>query len=265
MQALLAGSAEFSTTTDTPVIFAAMRGLRPIILLDYSRYSRDMQIVVRRDRGIDPNHPASLTSKKIATVVGTSGQYMLARYCQMAGIDIKDLTIVNMAPADMIAAVSRGDIDGFSWTREAAITASRQSGGAVAIMTQEGLDRYFRSHELLLTTEQVVKQQPELLDAAVKSLLAAEQYMKMHPNWPELISKRVGNTPEEIRSGTDPFDFKIKFDDQLVDDMVTEAEWAIQSGLMKRPAQNCTSYSAAWFTDKTLRKLRPDRVTMASH
>ena len=40
MQALLAGSAEFSTTTETPLIFAAMRGLRPIILINYSRYSR---------------------------------------------------------------------------------------------------------------------------------------------------------------------------------------------------------------------------------
>jgi hypothetical protein len=75
----------------------------------------------------------------------------------MAGINIKDLTVVNMSPADMIFATSRGDMDGFSWTREAAITADRQSGDMVTVMTQEGF-------------EQVVKQQPDLLDAAVKSL-----------------------------------------------------------------------------------------------
>jgi sulfonate transport system substrate-binding protein len=264
MQALLAGSAEFSTTTETPVIFAAMRGLRPIILVNYSRYSRDMKIVVRKDRGIDPNRPDSLKGKKIATQLGTSGQYMLARYCEMAGIGVKDLTIVNMAPADMIAATSRGDIDGFSWTREAAITSDRQSGGKVAVMTQEGLDRYFRSHELLLTSEQVVRQQPDLLDAAVKSLFAAEDYMQTHPTWPEKIAKRVGNTPDEIRGGTDWFEFKIEFDDPFLNDMVMQAEWAIDAGLMKRPSEDLRKLFRGLIYEGPVKRYRPDRVTLAA-
>jgi ABC-type nitrate/sulfonate/bicarbonate transport system substrate-binding protein len=262
MQALLAGSAEFSTTTDTPVIFAAMRGLRPIILVNYSRYSRDMKIVVRKDRGIDPNRPNSLKGKKIATQLGTSGQYMLARYCEMARINIKDVTVVNMSPADMIAATRRGDTDGFSWTREAAITADRQSGGMVTVMTQEGLERYFRSHELLLTSEQVIKQQPELLDAAVRSLFAAEIYLKSNPSWPGKIAKRVGNTPEEIREGVDSFEFKIEFDDAFLNDMVTEAEWAIDAGLMQRPNEDLQKLFRGLIYEGPVKKYRPERVTL---
>jgi sulfonate transport system substrate-binding protein len=34
MQALLAGSAEFSASTDTPFIFAALQGLKPLILVN---------------------------------------------------------------------------------------------------------------------------------------------------------------------------------------------------------------------------------------
>jgi len=262
MQALLAGSAEFSTATDTPVIFAAMRGLRPIILVNYSRYSRDMKIVVRKDRGIDPAGPSSLKGKKIATQLGTSGQYMLARYCEMAGINIKDLTVVNMAPADMIAATSRGDIDGFSWTREAAITADRQSGGIVAVMTQEGLERYFRSHELLLTSEQVIKERPALLDAAVRSLFAAETYMKENRGWPEKIAKRMGNTPDEIREGTDSFEFKIEFDDAFLNDMVTEAEWAIGAGLIQRPNEDLRKLFRGLIYEGPVKKYSPERVTL---
>ena len=67
-----------------------------------------MKIVVRKDRGIDPNRPASLKGRRIGTQLGTSGQYMLARYCEMAGLNMKDLIVVNMSPADMIAATSRG-------------------------------------------------------------------------------------------------------------------------------------------------------------
>jgi sulfonate transport system substrate-binding protein len=263
MQALLAGSAEFSTTTETPVIFAAMRGLRPMILVNYSRYSRDMKIVVRKDRGIDPDRPSSLKGKKIATQLGTSGQYMLARYCEMAGINIRDVTVVNMAPADMIAATSRGDMDGFSWTREAAITADRQSGGIVAVMNQEGLEHYFRSHELLLTTEQVIKQQPQLLDAAVRSLFAAEAYMEKNPGWPEKIAKRVGNTPDEIREGTDSFEFRIGFDNAFLNEMVTEAEWAIGAGLMQRPNEDLQKLFRGLIYEGPVKRYRPERVTLS--
>ncbi len=262
MQALLAGSAEFSTTTETPLIFAAMRGLRPIILINYSRYSRDMKIVVRKDRGIDPNRPASLKGRRIGTQLGTSGQYMLARYCEMAGLNMKDLIVVNMSPADMIAATSRGDLDGFSWTREAAITADRQSGNRVTVMTQEGLERYFRSHELLLTSEQVIKQQPELLDCAVKSLFAAETYLRTHPDWPEKIAKRVGNTPEEIREGTDSFEFKIEFDEAFLNDLVTEAEWAIGAGLMQRPSEDLQKLFRGLIYEGPVKRHQPDRVTL---
>ena len=40
MQALLGGSAEFATSTDTPVVFAALQGLKPQIVASYSRYTR---------------------------------------------------------------------------------------------------------------------------------------------------------------------------------------------------------------------------------
>jgi ABC-type nitrate/sulfonate/bicarbonate transport system substrate-binding protein len=236
--------------------------LRPIIVVNFSRYSRDMKIVVRKDRGIDPDQPATLKGKKIGTQFGTSGHYMLARHCEMAGINVRDLTVVNMAPADMIAAISRGDIDGFAWTREAAITADRQSRGMITIMAQEGLDRYFRSHELLLTSEQVVKQQPDLLDAAVKSLFAAEAYLHSNPAWPEKIAKRVGNTPEEIREGIESFEFRIEFDDAFLADLVGEAEWAIAMGLMARPKQDLQKLFRGLIYEEPVKRYRPDRVSI---
>ena len=73
MQALLGGSADFATATDTPVTFAGLRGLKPIVLASYSRYSRDMKIAMK-EGAADPSDPASLKGKTIATRVGTSGQ-----------------------------------------------------------------------------------------------------------------------------------------------------------------------------------------------
>ena len=109
MQALLGGSAEFSTSTDTPFVFAVLQGLRPVVLLNYSRYTHDMKITIRKDGAVNPGVPASLKGHKVATRVGTSGQYMLAKFLEMGGLSAKDVQVIDMSPNDMSVALVRGD------------------------------------------------------------------------------------------------------------------------------------------------------------
>jgi sulfonate transport system substrate-binding protein len=262
MQALLAGSAEFSASTDTPFIFAALQGLKPLILVNYSRYSRDMKIVVRKEGGIDPKAPASLKGKKIATRIGTSGQYMLAKYLEMAGLSIKDVTLVDMSPNDMTIATVRGDVDGFSWTSQAAVVADRQAPGKVAVMTQDGLEKYFQSHQLLLTSERVVREKPQLAAAAVKALFDAEARMASDPNWAALIAARVRTTPEEITAATKDFEFKIGFDERFIDDLVAQAEWAISAGLSKKPEGDLRALLRSLVYTGPVKAAHPERVTI---
>jgi sulfonate transport system substrate-binding protein len=72
----------------------------------------------------------------------------------------------------------------------------------------------------------------------------------------------VGDTPDEIRAGTESFEFKIEFDDAFVNDMVTEAEWAINSGLITRPNQDLHALFRGLIYDEPLKRYRPDRVTL---
>lgn len=262
MQALLAGSADFSTSTDTPFIFAALRGLKPIILVNYSRYTRDMKVVVSKASGVDPKSPASLKGKKIATRVGTSGQYMLAKYLEMAGLGLGDVTVVDLSPNDMTVATVRGDVDGFAWTGQAANVALKQSGGQVEVMTQEGFEKFFQSHQLLLTSEKVIKEKPELLDAAVKSLLGAEERINSDPKWATLIADRVRASAEEITEATSVFEFKIGFNERFLDDLVAQAEWAIAAGLSKRPEGDLRALLRGLIYEAPVKAAKPDRVTI---
>lgn len=262
MQAVFGGSADFSTSTDTPFIFAALQGLKPIIVANYSRYSRDMKIVVRKGDSIDPSKPASLKGKKIATRVGTSGQYMLAKYLEMAGLGIQDITVVDMSPNDMMVALVRGDVDGFSWTAQAAALADKQAPGKLVVMTQDGLDKYFQSHQLLLTSERVVKEKPELVQAAVQALAAAEERMAKDKKWPELIAARVRAPAEEIREATEVFEFKLGFDKRFLDDLVSQAEWAIATGMAKRPVGDLRQLLRGLIYEGPVQALRPKNVNL---
>jgi len=262
MQALLAGSADFATATDTPVVFAALRGLKPVVLASYSRYSLDMKVTVRKDRDIDPATPASLKGKRIGTLLGTSGQYMLDRYLEMAGLKMADIEVINMKPADLVTAAATGELDGFAWTSRAARLAAKQSNGNTTTMNQDGFEKYFQSHQLLLTNETVVKERPEVLKPAVQAILAAEDYMTKNANWPEQITERTKTPVEEINKSVSAYEFQVRFDQRFLDDLVAEAEWAINNKLVPSPGGDLKALLRGVVHDAPLKALRPDRVTI---
>jgi sulfonate transport system substrate-binding protein len=263
MQALLAGSADFSASTDTPLVLAALQGLRPIVLVNYSRYTRDMKIVVRKGGPIDPDIPASLKGKTIATRIGTSGQFMLAKYLEMAGLSMNDIKMLDMSPDDMTVSLMRGEIDGFSWTAQAANVAERQSNGKCTPMVQDGLERFFQSHELLLTTERVLKEKPDLARTAASAMFASEDFMTGHPEWLDIVAKRTLATAAEVKEATSVYDFTIRFDDRFLTDLVGQAEWAIASGLARAPKQDLTALFRGLIDTGPVKAIRPDRVTLA--
>jgi ABC-type nitrate/sulfonate/bicarbonate transport system substrate-binding protein len=262
MQALLGGSADFATSTDTPVVFAALQGLRPRILASYSRYSRDMKIAMRAGEGVSADDPASLEGKTIATRVGTSGQYMLSRYLAMAGLKDSDVEIVDLSPSDMLAATMRGDVDGFSWTSQASAMAQESAGDAIVEMTQEGLEKFFVSHQLLLTNDATLASRPELAVKGVKALLAAEAYMKANEDWPKIVAPRVRAEPDFVKKMTSVFEFRIKLDEAFLNDMVTQAEWAIGSGLAEKPQEDVRTLFRGLIAEGALKSVAPDRVAL---
>lgn len=264
MQAVIAGSAEYSTSTDTPFVFAALQGLKPIAFLNYSRYTHDMKVVVRKDGSIDPASPAALKGKRVATRVGTSGQYMLAKYLEMAKLTLKDVTVIDMSPNDMSVALIRGDIDAFAWTGQAALVAEKQSNGKTMTMKQDGLEKLFQSHQLMLTSERVVKEKPELLNAAVKAIFAAEEYMEKDANWAEKIAPRVKAPAAEIKEACSTFQFKTMFDNRFLDDLVAEAEWAIGAGISRKPAQDLRALFRGLIYEAPVKAYKPDRVTLSA-
>ena len=262
MQALLGGSADFATSTDTPVVFAALQGLKPYIVASYSRYTRDMMIVMRQGSESIADDPTSLQGKTLATRVGTSGQYMLSRYLSMAGLTDADVTVVDLAPADMMSATLRGDVDGFAWTSQAAALALESAPDQLFTMTQEGLEDWFQSHQLLLTNEAVLNTRPELVTRGIRALLTAEDYMLANPEWAAVIASRVRAEPDFIDEMTSVFDFHVRFDERFVEDVVKQMEWAVQAGLGAQPDRPFEDIVRELIRPEALAEVAPERVML---
>ena len=63
----------------------------------------------------DINSPQDLRGRKVATALGSTGEFLLYRYLATGGVPPSEVNIVDLAPPEMVIALVHGDIDAFAW------------------------------------------------------------------------------------------------------------------------------------------------------
>ncbi|MBM3572839.1 MAG: hypothetical protein FJX52_10875 [Alphaproteobacteria bacterium] len=234
LEAMLSGQTDFAISTDTPFIYAAMRGLRPMVVAAYSRSTGGAPICVRNDR---IKTPQDFKGKTIATPTGAGGHFYLTRYLDFHKIALREVKIINMSPADGINALVRGDVDALSWDRGASNAAVERGQGKISIVDTSEAEKYFRQHCLMIANEKIVKEQPETCRLVVRALKSAVDFMKTNQEKViEIVAARTKTSAAETKIGVADFDPVMLFDDLLLRDMAVQSEWAFENKLAQRPS-----------------------------
>ena len=67
---------------------------------------------------------------------------------------------------------------------------------------------------------------------------------------------------EEIRQFTSTFEFKVEFNKSFVEDLVSQAQWAIDNKLAPRPKGDLRELFRSVIHDETLKSINPSRVSL---
>src|SRR5574340_1403168 len=105
MEAIKAGSVDFSFATATAVIYAIGGNVPLVPLIAYPLPSDEVDILV--PRGSNIRGAADLRGHKVADQQGTTGTYSLVKYLETAALTLDDNEYVNLTPADVEAAFSQ--------------------------------------------------------------------------------------------------------------------------------------------------------------
>jgi len=262
LDAVLTESADFCTTTQSPTLLAAMRGLNPRIVADFSRSSREMLVTANRKKGVAK--ATDLKGKKVATKMGTSGHFFLNQFLALHGMTLKDVEVVNMGGPEMVTAVVKGDIDAFAWDWLSVIAAQKQAGDDIVVLDHAGIENIWGYHLILVANDKVVQERPDVVEMAVKSLVDAEAFIADNPEKTiGYVAKRTATSLEDTEKGIGLLDIGVKLDNSLVDVMVAETEWAIAQNI----AQPYDGDVRVLFRDviyqDALAKVAPDRVSLS--
>ena len=260
LDALFAGRLDCCLTTDTPFVYAAMRGLTPKIIAPYSTTNAASAIAVRSDK---IQQPDDFKGKTVATLAGGGGHYFLARFLAFHKLSTHDIKIINMQPNAMVLALSRGDVDALAWDTPTARAAIAQGAGGVALLNTADSAKYFRQYCLMLATDDLVTAHPAVCDAVVAALGHAVEFIHAHPaEAAQIMATREKVSLDVAQESLDAFHHEIRFDTRMIDEFVSQAEFAIANNLAARPkADLATLFRSLLYVDGA-RKAVPNAVDL---
>lgn len=260
LEAVLAGKADFATTTDSVVALAALQGHKPVVFAEFANSSTQMLVAARKDKGI--TKPADLRGKRIGTFFGSAGHFYLNQYLKLHGLTPKDVSIVNLRPQDMVSALAQGSIDAFNWDWWAAEAAAKQEGkGNVIVLSTEGVNTVYTSHFLLVTNEKTAKEKPQALQAAVRALIDAESVFKKDFNRAvTVLADRTKGTVESSRNGLERNHTEVQLAPRLIEDLIANGEWAINEKIAQAPATDLRTLYKGLIDTSALKAVDPARV-----
>ena len=159
LEALNANAVDVTVGSSTAFVTARAAGVK-LVLFGYQRLAPGGEALIVK-AGSSVRALADLRGKSVAVNRGGTGEYILARGLQNAGISLADVTRVYLGPVDAKAAFARGDVDAWAiW--DPFLSIAVESGEARvladgAACASENAVTYFVRQDYLSANRSVVK------------------------------------------------------------------------------------------------------------
>jgi NitT/TauT family transport system substrate-binding protein len=230
---LAAASADVATHAETQVVRHSPANPDIRVVMTVAEYA--YRIVARRSAGV---HTAmDLRSKRIATSLDTSAHFYLVKTLQSVGLSEEDAAVIGMIPAEMPAALARGDVDAVSIWEPAAEQSARILGPDASILQEP----YYRERFNLNTTSTVLADSNrraavvDLLRALIRTSRTVREYpQEVQP----VIAARLGLPVDIVAATWTLFRFPASLPDDLLESMVEQESWiSRRQNRAPRPSQ----------------------------
>ncbi|MBC2582340.1 aliphatic sulfonate ABC transporter substrate-binding protein [Clostridium sp. DJ247] len=177
--AVLSNSIDFGDLGDPPVTIAAANNI-PYEVFWIGNVIGESEALVAKNKA-NINSIKDLKGKRVATTVSSTSHYSLLNALKSEGIDAKDIKLVDLNQADIVAAWQRGDIDAaYIWQPN--LSKLIQADGKVITSSKEVAEKGAPTTNLLIVRKEFSKKYPQLVSLYVKQLIKAHDYFKSNPD-----------------------------------------------------------------------------------
>jgi NitT/TauT family transport system substrate-binding protein len=212
-------------------------------------------LIGRRDRGIE--NVSDLRGKKIGLIRGSISEFDLGRFLNLHGINLQEVTLVDVQPAQSVDAIANGSIDAFINNQPYADAVEKFLGdNGIAWPAQNNQSAMIA----VLCRNGWADSHPEQINRFLKALNQAEDYIINHPAEAKaIVQKRLNYTDAFIATVWPEHQFSLSLDQSLLIAMNDEARWMISNNLTSE--KTIPDYSVFIYT-KGLEEVKPESVNI---
>ena len=236
-EAFRAGRGDFISAGDLPSA-AMWKGGAVIGLAPMSSDTEIFGIVGKKDI----NSPKDLRGRKVATALGSTGEFLLYRYLASGGVSPSEVNIVGLAPPEMVISLIRGDIDAFAWLAPFT-TRAIDTGKDIKLVTSA---KGFANNRILLNvTRSFHDQHPELELKVVRAVNRAIDFTNLNPDeatriWAAAVQGDASRSIPVVKL----IHYGMTLDDSFIADMNGLAGFMVQKGALKGPIDWSADFDA---------------------
>ena len=178
------GSAPVSFETNITVIIVQASNVPAIIVAPLANIAGTQAVVGRK--GLKLNSAKDLEGKRIGMIRGAGVLIAIRSMAKELGVDIDKIKFVNMAPADQVAALSRGDIDAMAaW--EPWVTKGIAAGGVFLfsgkkadLPEKKGPVDWMDFHTTIQVTRDFLSKNPETIKRMLRALKKGTDFVNQN-------------------------------------------------------------------------------------
>ncbi len=210
--AVASGSVHLGLGGSSTTVAAIAQGVPAEVIWIYDIIGDNEALVVRADGGVESL--SDLSGLRVAAPFGATTHYHLLVALELHGVDPGTVEILDMAPADILAAWQRGDIDaGFVW--EPTLAAMLELGGEVLISSRTLAEAGFLTGDIGIVHQGFAEEHPEIVTQYLRNQVWAVDLIRSEPNRAaKAVGRELGLSQEEARRQMDSLLF-LSGDEQL--------------------------------------------------
>jgi ABC-type nitrate/sulfonate/bicarbonate transport system substrate-binding protein len=225
LEALRTRTVDIAATAEYPLVHLILKGESLTVVATTDKFENDY-IVALPDSGITTL--GDLRGKRVGLTRGTIVEFYLARLLELEGIPAHEVTVVDVSPDSVVAALSARKVDAICAWQPYVQQAQHDVSGAVVLPAQSSQPVF----GVLVARQAWVREHGDRLTRFLKALAEAEEQLARDPEGAQaIVRRRLGYDAAYLASVWPQHRFGLSLDQPLVIAMKDEAQWMIRSKL----------------------------------
>ncbi|MEW5743945.1 MAG: ABC transporter substrate-binding protein [Nitrospirota bacterium] len=254
LTAVIAGTAAFGVTAETPVVYAVLQGAAVSVIATIAETDSSTKIVARKDRGI--HAPEDLRGKRIGVTSGTNNEFFLYSFLLFNEMSSREVRTVDIGADQIPGALLRGEVDAVSIWEPHVSVLEEKLGDKALVFHSKAL--YVMSWNVV-SRQELVARSPGTVRKILHALSRAEELIAANGEEARKITASAAGTDLRILARQwNAYTFNLSLSQTLLLSLEEQARWALAGCCPEAEMPNFLTFMHA----EALTTVAPEAVTL---